>query len=356
MTALYGPHKFRNLLELVLFHNRGFPVGGDRYTSYHEGQEIYTVLLPDHHGMLVPFGKAPWRIVDDLRLFLLNANMNVDDENLVIYSKRAYNCFGWFDDEDVENVANDLKNQVSGNPYLKGLKHLTQEMHPFETYPLLTIPGFLHHNLGLLNVSAHLIIYNTANDGALHEVWYEFEGRQATFSAVVSSPDTDEPLDILLEISVEGETGLPNLGMGAKLEGIVRHLALRADGTFNPKACTVFTFHVPTDFTLTSNKLEFNFERVAVDDLIERLLSRQFTPDASMAFTYFLCKRGVIVGEQMEGVEAVCNQSLHIYYDWGFRAYGGEIRIADRMDIYNLINISERESTADTMDTDGMFN
>lgn len=116
MNPMYGPRRFRNLHELVLFHNRGLPITGDRYTSYHASQDIYTVLLPDVHGQLVPFGKAPRTIVNDLRPFLLDANMEVDDEDLVIYSKRVYDCFGWFCDEDFVVLTDDLKGQSIQEP------------------------------------------------------------------------------------------------------------------------------------------------------------------------------------------------------------------------------------------------
>lgn len=361
-NVISGPHQFNHLYELVLFHNRGFPIGGDKYTSYHSGQEKYVILLPDLHGILVPFGKAPRRIVDGLRDFLLNANMEVDDENLVIYSKRSYNCFGQLFDEDITDLTNDIKHQVSGNPYLKDLEYLTQEMHPLGAHPRLTVPVFLNHNLGLLNVSAHLIIYNTANDGDLNEVWlpqtatYDLEGRQATFIATPPDLNTADPLHTLFKKSEEEGTNLPYSREFIELEGMVRHLALRADGTFNPKESAVFSLCVPTDFTLASNKPGLKFERFTVDELIEKLLSRHFTPDASMALTYFLCKEGVVVGQQRENIETVCNKSLYEYYNEGIGDYGAKNHVAERTSIHRLSWPSASESIADMMSIDRIIN
>lgn len=293
-NPIYGPRRFHNLHELVLFHNRGFPIRGDRYTSHHAGQAIYIVLLPNAHGRLAPFGKAPRGIVDELRLFLLGANMEVDDENLVIYSKRVYDCFGWFCDEDVKEMTDDLTVKVSENPYLKGLECITQATNPLGAHPLLAIPAFFHHNLGFLRFSAHLIVYNTTNNGTLTEVWlpktamYDLEGRQATFSTEEPSLDTSRNTHILLEKADDAGVKLSQFAGFVKPEAVIRHLALRADRAFNPRESTVFSMGVPVDSVLVSGKPSIMFERLKVDELIEELLSRQFTPDASMALTQFL--------------------------------------------------------------------
>lgn len=42
IVALHRSQRFRNIPELALSHNRELPVGGDRYTAYHAGQDLYT--------------------------------------------------------------------------------------------------------------------------------------------------------------------------------------------------------------------------------------------------------------------------------------------------------------------------
>lgn len=50
------------------------------------------------------------------------------------------------------------------------------------------------------------------------------------------------------------------------------------------------------------------------------------------------------------------DQSLNEYFYEGFGNHDEDIQIVERMNIYNLVSISDGESTEDTMDFDGICN
>lgn len=133
-------------------------------------------------------------------------------------------------------------------------------------------------------------------------------------------------------------------------------MALRVDGIFSPRAFSVSSLCVPTDFTLTSNKPNVQFGRIEVEELIGNLLSRQFSPDAYVALTYFPCKKGAILGRKIEVIVDVFYQSLHGYHLDGLGDYDGNIQIAERMSIYNPVSASELKNAADAVEIKERFN